>query len=124
MTEEAALAKYEVGAFDKRRVWGVAWISLIVSGFVSAGLWILWAAAATGDISDNSDLLWPEPWVSIAGVFMLIGIFGLLPAIVVAIVAGVRGGRSRRVALIGGFILVSPAVWLGVSIALSAILWG
>jgi hypothetical protein len=109
---DAAVNKYEVSAVASRRISILSWISFWFSLVVTAGLWTLFAAAASGDISDNPDLMWPEPWVSIAGVFMIIGIFGLLPAILLAIVAGIRGGRSRLLAMIGGFVLLTPLIGL------------
>lgn len=121
MSDDPAIAKYEVSAIAKRRPSTFSWISFWLSLIVTGGLWTFWAAAATGDISDNSDLLWPEPWVSIAGVFMIIGIFGLIPAIIIAIIAGVRGGGSRRVAMIGGFLLLTPLVWLLIPSIISSI---
>ncbi|HEX4443294.1 MAG TPA: hypothetical protein VHZ81_06955 [Galbitalea sp.] len=122
MTDNPAIAKYEVTAVAKRRPSALSWTTFWLGVLVTGGLWTLFAAAATGDISDNSDLLWPEPWVSIAGVFMLIGIFGLIPVIVLAIIAGVRGGRSRVLAMIAGFLLLTPLVFLlGASIISSIV---
>jgi hypothetical protein len=122
VTDNPAIAKYEVTAVAKRRPSALSWTTFWLGVLVTGGLWTLFAAAATGDISDNSDLLWPEPWVSIAGVFMLIGIFGLIPVIVLAIIAGVRGGRSRVLAMIAGFLLLTPLVFLlGASIISSIV---
>jgi hypothetical protein len=121
VTDNPAIAKYGVTAVAKRRPSVLSWISLWASVLVTGGLWTFWAGAATGDISDNPDLLWPEPWVSIAGVLMVIGIFGIVPVIVLAIVAGLRGGRSRLVAMISGFLLLTPLLYLVVSSIISAL---
>src|ERR1700761_8440718 len=69
----------------RRRITTLAWVAFGLSVLVAFGLWVFWAAAATGDISDHSALLWSEPWRDIAGYFMLVGVFGLLPAIVLCI---------------------------------------
>jgi hypothetical protein len=80
---------------------------------VSAALWLFFAAAATGDLSDNPNLQWPEPFAAIAA-FCAISLLLVIPAIVLDIVAGVRGGRSRRLALLGGVLLASSGIYLGI----------
>jgi hypothetical protein len=105
----------------KRRPSVLSWITFWASVLVTTGLWIFVAAVASGDISDNPELLWPEPWVTIAGLMILIGIFGGIPVIVLAIIAGLRGGGSRLLGMIAGFLLLTPLVYLVVSSIISSI---
>lgn len=120
MTEADDLATTAPISAARKRVSTLSRIAFGVSLVVSTGLWVFFAAAATGDISDNSDLLWPEPFAVIAQACVL-SIFLLAPAIALDIVAGVRGGRSRALALAGGVVLASSGVYLGMLFLISAL---
>lgn len=106
---------------QKRRVVSlVSWIALGVSILVTAGLWVSVYAAASGGISDSSASAWPDPWYGLVVDFVFeVALIGIVTAIVLDIVAGLRGGRSRLVALIGGFVLLSPAVFVALALVVS-----
>jgi hypothetical protein len=106
---------------SRRRVRPAGGVALGVSILVSAGLWTFVAGAASGALGDNSDLYWPEPFEGLLDLsFVLLPIL-LVVAIVLDIVAGVGGGRTRLVAIIGGVLLLSPLLVWGVLEAVIAI---
>jgi threonine/homoserine/homoserine lactone efflux protein len=94
-----------------RPPWALSWIALGVSIVVTTALYLFVAGAATGALGDNPRFYWSDIWENhIFGYIMDYAPPLVVVSIVLSIVAGVRGGRSRRVAVVAGLILASCPV--------------
>jgi hypothetical protein len=100
----------------------LSWFALAVSVLVAFGLWMVLAAAMDQSFGDNPDLGWPRSIQAVLVDFLTnVAPFAVPAAIVLDIVAGVRGGSSRRVALIAGLVLASSLAFVLVNLAVSTL---
>lgn len=83
-------------------------------------MWLLVVAGSNG-VLVGEDTSWPELLIELASSMLVIGPYLLVGSIVVATIAGLRGGRTRFVAVIAGIILLSPLIYFGVGAASYAI---
>lgn len=117
------MTEVELPASAPERPSRLSWVAFGLSTFLALGLWTFVYAAASGGVSDNSQLAWPDPWGGlVVGFGFEIAPIGLVVAIVLDVIAGFRGGRSRLVAFVGGVLMASPilvylVVWLAQLIA-------
>jgi hypothetical protein len=107
----------------RRRVRVLTYVALGVSVLTSAGLWFVLLGAGplapeTWGLFRQSVQNWLLAWS------ILILPLGCVAAIVLDVLAGIRGGADRRISIIAGLILASSAVYIVVGLLYSYLRYG
>jgi hypothetical protein len=90
----------------------LAWIGLGVSALAALGVFALMAI-----FPSQPFVIWiedaPPPWMTIATIGpVILVVLAILISIVLDIIAGTFGGRNRTIGIIGGVVLLLPAIYI------------
>jgi hypothetical protein len=98
----------------------LAIVALVVNVAVAGSIWFVLVGVSSPKAYSVTFGALPKFLLSSVGVLVVVLPLGVIAAIVLDLVAGSRRGVNRVLGVVGGLILLSPAVWFLIVILIGA----